>query len=257
MKSVIKMSVIQQNRIICQCGSSIKNDPVNIRQHQKTIKHTKYIESKSSEPEQKEIITENKNIVENKDNYMSNEDLKKKLASANALRVKAFRERQKAKLGEEQYKEFMKIQKRNTRTSRKAKEDIKTVEEGKTVKMSRKETKEQIAQYVSNLLSDLDTTKVYHKPAVVQMVKQKLKKFDTAQGAKINCDQLIHNLDKSSLVNSKYGEIKEKSLRDYLANIKLVYTYMTGNEMDCSDFNWARDIPRVYKAIQEMPNTRL
>ena len=27
--------------------------------------------------------------------------------------------------------------------------------------------------------------------------------------------------------------------------------------MDCSDFNWTRDIPRVYKAIQEMPNTRL
>ena len=118
MKSVMKMSVIQQDKFTCQCGSSIKNDPVNIRQHQKTIKHTKYIESK---PEQKEIITENKNIVENKDNYMSNEDLKKKLASANALRVKAFRERQKAKLGEEQYKEFMKIQKRNTRISRKAK----------------------------------------------------------------------------------------------------------------------------------------
>ena len=243
------MSVIQQNTITCQCGSSIKNEPANIRQHQKTLKHIKYIEKE--------------NIVENKDNLGMNEmnkDDKIALPSANALRVRNFRAKQKANLGEEKYKELMRLDKQKQRLDKKAKDDVKAVEEGKPLKATKsekKQTKEQVAQYVSNLLSDLDTTKVYNKPAVVQMVKQKLKKFDTTQGAKINCEQLIQNLDKSSLVNSKYGEIKEKSLRDYLANIKLVYTYMTGgDEMDCSDFNWARDIPRVYKAIQEMPNTR-
>ena len=74
------MSVIQQNSIICQCGSSIRNEPANIRQHQKTLKHIKYIEKE--------------NIVENKDNSQMNEmnndekaeRLEKKTqASANAL----------------------------------------------------------------------------------------------------------------------------------------------------------------------------
>jgi hypothetical protein len=184
------MSVIQQNTITCQCGSSIKNEPANIRQHQKTLKHIKYIEKE--------------NIVENKDNLGMNEmnkDDKIALPSANALRVRNFRAKQKANLGEEKYKELMRLDKQKQRLDKKAKDDVKAVEEGKPLKATKsekKQTKEQVAQYVSNLLSDLDTTKVYNKPAVVQMVKQKLKKFDTTQGAKINCEQLIQNLDKSS-----------------------------------------------------------
>ena len=30
-------------KIMCQCGSHIKNAPANIAQHEKTIKHTKYM----------------------------------------------------------------------------------------------------------------------------------------------------------------------------------------------------------------------
>jgi hypothetical protein len=88
------------------------------------------------------------------------------------------------------------------------------------------------------------------------MVKEKVKRFDQVQGAVTNCNDLIKNLDKSSLVNDKYGEIKAKSLEDYLRNIKLVYKYMTGKVFDCSDFNFARDTKGVYKAIQTMPAER-
>ena len=221
MKSVIKMSVIQQNNIICPCGSSIRNEPANIRQHQKTLKHIKYIEKEN-------------NIVENKDNSQMNamnsftkSNDEKTLVSANALRVRNFRAKQKANLGEEKYKELMRLDKQKQRSSKKAKDDVKAIEEGKPVKVSKnekKQTKEQITEYVANLIGDLSTKKVYNKPAVTQLVQTKIKKFEIAQGAKINCEQLIQNLDKSFLVNSKYGEIKEKSLRDYLENVKLVYT---------------------------------
>ena len=88
------------------------------------------------------------------------------------------------------------------------------------------------------------------------MVKQKLKKFDNTQGAVTNCEQLVSNLDKNSLVNAKYGEIKLKSLNDYMRNIKLVYKYMTGKEFDCNNFEFSRDIATVKKAIEEMPRER-
>ena len=61
--SVIKMNVIQQNeKIMCQCGSHIKNAPANIKQHQQSGKHKKYIENLYVGVlptfEEKEIITE-------------------------------------------------------------------------------------------------------------------------------------------------------------------------------------------------------
>ena len=76
--------------------------------------------------------------------------------------------------------------------------------------------------------------------------------YDNKKGAIENCDQLIDKLDNNNLVNSKYGEIKTKSLQDYLRNIKLVYKHIPGNEFDCSNFDFARDTNKLYKTIQEM-----
>ena len=60
------MSVNKNNdndKYICECGSSVTNQRINISQHEKTIKHKKYLENKSSKPEEIKItkITENKN----------------------------------------------------------------------------------------------------------------------------------------------------------------------------------------------------
>ena len=252
-KSVIKKMSITHTigKCICECGSSVTNQKINISQHLKTLKHTKYMENNKKIKVQ-EIITEIKNVVENKE--MSNEEKK---ASSNAQRVAAYRLRKKTELGEEKYKEQMRLDKQKQRQSKKVKDDLKSAEEGKPIKLSKKETKDQIAEYVANLIGELNTQKVYNKPAVTQLVQTKIKKFDHIQGATTNCDQLIDNLDKSSLVNSKYGEVKKKSLKDYLSNIKLVYKHMFGTDFDCSNFNWTRDVHSVSNAIQEMPNTKL
>ena len=46
------------DKIICECGSLITNQNINISQHQKTLKHKKYLENKSSKPEEEKEITE-------------------------------------------------------------------------------------------------------------------------------------------------------------------------------------------------------
>jgi hypothetical protein len=261
MMSVIKMSNTNKTeKFTCQCGSSIINKSANIKQHQETDKHNKYIENLYVGVlptfEQKEIITEKENVVDNKE--MDDIKVKEnKSATKNALRVRAFRERQKASLGEEAYKEKMRTEKKESRIATKAKKDVKIIEEGGIVnEPTKKQTKDDLAQYVATLLTDLETQKVYNKPAVIQLVKQKIKRFDTTQGSVKNCKQLVGLLDKSSLVSDKYGEVKEKSLQNYMNNIEKVYTAMTGNKMDCSDFEWTRDIKRVEKTINEMPRLR-
>lgn len=201
------MSLPKSKKYICECGSSILNR--SISQHNKSVKHIKYIEAKPNQ-----INIEVTQIIP-----------KEKVVTANALRVRAFRERQKSQLGDDKYKESMRIQKQTTRTANRAKKDVKVVSNSGVVPHTRKETKEQLAQYVSD-------------------------------GAVKNCDQLINSLDKNSLVNSKYGEIKTKSLQDYLRNISLVYKYMTGKVFDCSNFDFARYTTEVYTAIQEMPSER-
>ena len=129
------------------------------------------------------------------------DEKKEKVLTANAARVRAYRLRKKEELGDEKYREFIRIQKRNTRLATKVKKDVKTVEEGKTVQpSSKKENKEAIANYIAELLGDLDTQKKYDKPAIIQLVQQKIKKFDTSLGAETNCDQLIDNLDRTNLV---------------------------------------------------------
>ena len=246
------MSVINKTtNYICECGSHIKNSAVNINQHKKTKLHKKYLENKSSKPEEIKI-------TENKINLVHNKDMSEKVLTKNAERVRAYRQRKKQELGDEKYKEFMRVQKAQTRLATKVKKDIKKVEEGKEIKSSsKKENKEAVANYVAELLKDLDTQKKYDKPAIIQLVQQKIKKFDTTVGAETNCDQLIDNLDRTNLVNpSKYGDMKKKSLKDYMANIKLVYKYMFSKEFDCSNFNWTRDVDAVSKAIESMPNTR-
>ena len=258
--SVIKMNVIQQNeKIMCQCGSHIKNAPANIKQHNKTITHQKYVENMYVgvlPTFGKEIITEEKeNIGINKE--MNEINVKETNPSKNALRVRAFRERQKASLGEDAYKEKMRTEKKESRAATKVKKDIKIVSEGGVIiEPTKKETKEDLADYVATLLTDLEIQKTYNKPAIVKLVKQKIKRFDTQQGSVKNCKQLVGLLDKSSLVSDKYGEVKEKSLQNYMNNIEKVYTAMFGKKMDCSDFEWTRDIKRVEKTINEMPRLR-
>ena len=275
MISVIKkMSVTNKNedKFKCECGSVIKNTPSNIRQHKKTLLHKKH-ENKppalpatlpdeqddAPPPLPKSLPFEGEEksnfIAERKTKKVSDSDKKEQ----NKLRVQAFRERQRAELGDDKYRENMRTERKASRVAQKAKSDIRVVEDGGQVNPSRREasqTKEDVAQYVSALLTDLNTKKVYNKPAIVQMVKQKLSRFDNKQGAVTNCEQLVSSLDKSSLVNSKYGEIKERSLKDYIRNIKLVYKHMTGEEFDCSNFDFARDIDGVEKAIEEMPKER-
>ena len=130
-------------KYICECGSSVTNQKINISQHLKTLKHTKYMENNKILKVQ-EIITEIKNVVENKE--MSNEEKK---ASSNAQRVAAYRLRKKTELGEEKYKEQMRLDKQKQRQSKKVKDDLKLAEEGKPIKLSKKETKDQIAEYVA------------------------------------------------------------------------------------------------------------
>ena len=245
---------VDNTKYQCVCGSHIKNSQQNIAKHLTSKKHIEYIQNLTGR-----LVTPVESVPEMKKEIEQPVEKKNKDPTANALRVKAFRERQKAKLGEEKYKEFMRIEKMNTRTVNKAKKDVKVVSEGGVVKASRKEekeSKEQVAQYVAEIIGDLATKKVYNKPAVTQLVKERIQRYDSVKGGVENCDQLIDNLDKNNLVNSKYGKIKAKSLQDYLRNIKLVYKYMTGNEFDCTNFNFARDTKAVYKAVQEMPRER-
>lgn len=252
------MSLIQQknDKIICQCGSTINNESLNICQHRKTLKHKNYMSKvapplPASLPEEiiTEIVTENNYLGENKITQMTD----------NAKRVQVFRAKQRELLGEDVYKEKMNKERKASRIAKKAKDDAKKIQNGEVVNPSRqesKQTKADVASYVSELIGDLDTHKKYDKPAIIQMVKQKLKKFDNTQGAVTNCEELVSNLDKNSLVNAKYGEIKLKSLNDYMRNIKLVYKYMTGKEFDCNNFEFSRDIATVKKAIEEMPRER-
>ena len=163
--SVIKMSNKTEN-ITCQCGSIIKNSQANIIQHKKTIKHQKYVENMYVgvlPTFGKEIITEEKeNVVVNKE-MSETKQIKTKSAtnpSANALRVRAFREKQKLQLGEDAYKEKMRTDRKATRIATKATSDAKVVSEGGVIsEPSKKETKEDLAQYVATLLTDLDTQK--------------------------------------------------------------------------------------------------
>ena len=69
------MSVTNEtnDKIICECGSSITNQNINISQHIKKIKNKKYLENKTSKLEEIKI-TEN-NIVDNKE--MSEEKRKR------------------------------------------------------------------------------------------------------------------------------------------------------------------------------------
>ena len=261
MMSVIKMSNTTQNeKITCMCGSSIKNCPVNIIQHKKTIKHKKYIENMYVgvlPTFGKEIITEEK---ENVDVNKEMSDIEK-LPSANALRVRAYRERQKAKLGDDKYKEQMRTERKATRTNTKARADVKIVSEGGVVtEPIKKETKKDIADYVATLLTDLDTQKVYNKPAVIQMVKQKIKTYDASVSGVKNCSDLVNHLDTTNLVNSKHEAVSKQSLVDYINNIKIVHKAVTGEKtFDCSDFEWAKDVDAVKTAIDKMdvkPSTK-
>ncbi len=242
------------DKIICPCGSSIKNASTNIKQHQQSAKHQNYIKNLYVgvlPTFVTEIITEKENVADNK------EMVTPTTKSANAIRVASYRAKQKAKLGDDAYKEKMRTDRKGTRIATKAKADIKVIEEGGVVsEPSKKQTKEDVALYVGNLLSDLDTQKVYNKPAVVQLVKKKIERFDTKQGAITNCDQLVAYLDKSNLVSDRYGQIKPKTIRIYLKNINLVHRAMTGKEFDCSDFEWTRDIAKVEETINTMPKER-
>jgi len=234
------------DKIICPCGSSIKNASANIGQHQQSAKHQQYIKNVTEITEEKENVADNKEM-----------EATSPIRSANAIRVAAYRAKQKAKLGDDAYKEKMRTDRKGTRIATKAKADIKVVEEGGVVsEPTRKQTKEDVALYVGNLLSDLDTQKVYNKPAVVQLVKKKIERFDTKKGAITNCDQLVAYLDKSNLVSDRYGQIKPKTIKDYLKNINLVHKAMTGMEFDCSDFEWTRDIAKVEETINTMPKER-
>ena len=240
------MSVTTEtDKIICQCGSIITNKTANIKQHQQSGKHQLY--NKNT------FVTEKENVADNKEMEPTSP-----IKSANAIRVAAYRAKQKAKLGDDTYKEKMRTERKATRIATKAKADIKVVEEGGIVsEPSKQQTKEDVALYVGNLLSDLDTQKVYNKPAVVQLVKKKIERFDTKQGAITNRAQLVAYLDKSSLVSDRYGQIKAKSLNDYLKNINLVHKAMfKGKELDYSDFEWTRDIAKVEETINTMPKER-
>ena len=141
------------------------------------LNHTKQNAWESPEGIKIIKITE---ITEIKNNLVDNKEMEEKKSSvkeltSNAIRVRAYRQRKKAEIGEEKYKEFMRVQKANTRLAKKVKVNNKTVEEGKFVQPSKKETKEAITAYVAELLKDLDTKKVYDKPAVKQLVQQRLK----------------------------------------------------------------------------------
>jgi hypothetical protein len=253
-------NTIKTENITCQCGSIIKNSPVNIKQHSKTIKHLKYVENLYIgvlPTFGKEIITEEK---ENVDVNKEMSDIKK-VPSANALRVRAYREKQKAKLGEEAYKEKMRTDRKSTRVSTKAKSDVKIVSEGGVVtEPTKKQTKEDVAQYVASILSDLDTKTIYHKPSVIQMVRQKVKTYDASASGVKNCSDLINHLDTTNLVNQKYEGVSKGSLKDYINNVRLVHEALTGKKnFDCSDFEWAKDVDAVQTAIDNMnvkPSTK-
>ena len=117
-------TITKSDKYTCQCGSSIKNDSVNIRQHLSTMKHMKYTKDNQIQipetpvPVRKQIITEKENVVEYK---MNNDEKKEKVLTKNALRVRAYRARVKAELGDEKYKEAMRLQKQTSRTATKAK----------------------------------------------------------------------------------------------------------------------------------------
>ena len=93
------MSVTNEtnDKIICECGSSITNQRINISKHEKTIKNKKYMENKNSKPEEIKItdITEikNNNLLDNKE--MEEKKSSVKELTSNALRVRAYRERKK------------------------------------------------------------------------------------------------------------------------------------------------------------------
>ena len=93
---------------------------------------------------------------------------------------------------------------------------------------------------------------MYEKPAIKQLVQQKIKKYDTTQGAKMNWKQLIDSLDLTNLVNGKKENIEKSTLEDYARNIKLVYKHMFGKESDASEWEWVRDVPAVSRAIESM-----
>ena len=242
------------------CGSIIKNSQTNIIQHKKTIKHLKYVENMYVgllPTFGKEIITEEKeNVGINKE--MS--DIKK-LPTANALRVRAYREKQKAKLGDEAYKEQMRENRKATRVATKAKSDVKIVSEGGVVsEPTKREKKEYVAEYVASVLSDLDTQKIYNKPAVVQLVRQKIKTYDASTSGVKNCSELVNHLDTTNLVNPKYETVSKESLVDYINNIKIVHKAVTGEQtFDCSNFEWAKDVNTVKATIDNMnvkPSTK-
>ena len=117
-------TITNSDKYTCQCGSSIKNDSVNIRQHLSTMKHMKYLKENIVPETPKVIIKEKENVVEYK---MNNDEKKEKVLTKNALRVRAYRARVKAELGDEKYKEAMRLQKQASRTATKAKKDVKVV----------------------------------------------------------------------------------------------------------------------------------
>ena len=177
----------------------------------------------------------------------------------NRIRVARHRALKKTLIGDEAYRESVKLSQQKYRLNVKQKNDIALVNDGLPIAEPRKqETIEEIKTYVSNLvvnlLDDSENKKVFNLPVVKLIAEQKIKKFDLKKGAVTSCKKLIEVLDTTNLVNGKYERISEISKVDYINNMKLVYKAVTGKVFDCTDveFDIFRDVANITKTINNM-----
>ena len=228
------MSAINE-KFHCDCGSKIKNQPANIRAHLKSKKHI--------------------NFLNNKEKRMPlNEDAKKEY---DRLRMREVRRKQRELLGEEKYKEIERNRKRRYRKEKKEEkkeekeEIVKGVDEDVNKGTQSFKNNVDFAIFLTELINKLER-KNTPREEVKEIAEEEIRKFDISQGNIISCDYLKENLSRKHLVNDKYQNIEQKTIDDYLKNIKSVYEAYFGSEWDCQDWDWLRDAEKIVNVIRNM-----
>lgn len=219
------------------CGSKVTNNPNNITKHNKTQKHMKALET-GFKPQNKE---DDKAVAQKK-------------------RMREYRAKLKAELGEEKYKEKAKIAKQNYRAKTvsdkvpeiteepvlfSAEQEEKAIAKAKNLSLKNKK------EFCNEIFDVLEKTKKNQSDVEPKEIKKKMKDNIKAQKININnedtLNQLIDKIDKTNLTK-KSLKIDTSTLKTYFTNINRLYKQMFDKQWDLN-FKWLDDSKKVINFV--------
>ena len=193
---------VQSAKYVCPgCGSSIANNKRAISSHEKTNKHLNPVKNVSISSEEKK--------------------------ASERERIKAYRDRRKAEIGEQKYKDELKVYKQAYR---------------QLLKDKQLETKDS-----DELKVNLDEMK---SPTELSLEKSKKAK------AVLNAIELKANDNKQQVIakmlKATDNKMKESTAKTNLDRVANLYKYMYNNKQwDYVSINWLQDIDRVVDSVNK------